>query len=456
MNGIKKRFLKKSEDKAFSLQHRRTIQFNMGKYDIKVSEGKLLFKDLAAARAKASEIKSWSVQNLHLLLTRFEEKMKERGTQVLWAKDTASALKIMEEIVARHQIKTVVKSKSMITEELHLNPFLEQQGVEVLETDLGEYIVQLRDEAPYHIVTPAMHLSKEEIALLFHEKFNLDKDASPELITAFVRKLLREKFEKADLGITGANFLIANQGLVAITENEGNARMSFSYPKVHVAIAGIEKVIPDMSHLSLFWPLLATYGTGQHLTVYNSLVAGPRRAGESQGPEHMYLILLDNGRTNLLSDEKEQYALHCIRCGSCLNACPVYRTIGGHTYESAYGGPIGAVLMPALHQHQQYSHLSEASSLCGACTENCPVNIPLHTLLLHNRNKARQTDSQLLPKTMWTAWEKAMLDPKWIDFAPTVKNWMFQVFFSKYWGKRRKLPQMQAKSFRKLWKEGRV
>jgi len=270
MNGIKKRFIKKSEDKAFSVQHRRTIQFNMGKYDAKVSEGKLLFRDLAAVRTKASEIKSWSVQNLHLLLTRFEEKMKERGTQVLWAKDTASALKIMEEIVDRHQIKTVVKSKSMITEEIHLNPFLEQQGVEVMETDLGEYIVQLRDEAPYHIVTPAMHLSKEEIALLFHEKFNLDKNSSPEQITAFVRKLLREKFEKADLGITGANFLIANQGLIAITENEGNARMAFSYPKVHVAIAGIEKVIPDLSHLSLFWPLLATYGTGQHLTVYNS------------------------------------------------------------------------------------------------------------------------------------------------------------------------------------------
>jgi L-lactate dehydrogenase complex protein LldF len=390
-----KKFLDQSELKAFSEEHRRTIQYNMGKYNQKVREGKEQFLDLDKARKLAKNIKWYAMEYLPDLLEEFEKNFIKNGGKIIWAENAAEALDSIGEIVKYHQAKTVVKSKSMITEEIELNHFLESLDIEVLETDLGEYIVQLRNEAPYHIVTPAMHLSKEEIARFFHQKFDTPLDASPEQITAFVRKLLREQFEKADIGITGANFLIAESGSIAVTENEGNVRLTSTFPKVHIAIAGIEKMIPRVSDLSLFWPLLSTFGTGQNLTVYNTIISGPRKEHESDGPEEMYLILLDNGRSDILADPIRRESLYCIRCGSCLNACPVYRTIGGHSYEAPYSGPIGSVLMPAMNHFETYNHLSEASSLCGSCTENCPMNINLHHLLVHNRKTAVEKNSSL-------------------------------------------------------------
>lgn len=449
-----KEFLSKSDQKAFSPEHRRTIRFNIGKYDAKVIEGKQQFFDLEKARKLAKNTKWYVMENLPRLLEEFEKQFTARGGKVIWAENSAEALEAIEQIVKQRNAKTVVKSKSMITEEIELNHFLADLDVEVLETDLGEYIVQLRNEAPYHIVTPAMHLSKEQIAALFHEKFDTAPDATPEQLTAFVRKLLREKFESADIGITGANFLIAQTGSVALTENEGNARLATTFPKVHIAIAGIEKVLPSLRHLEVFWPLLATFGTGQQLTVYNSLLSGPRQPDESDGPEEMYVILLDNGRSLILEDELRRQALYCIRCGSCLNACPVYRTIGGHSYESPYSGPIGAVIMPQMTDFKEYTHLSEASSLCGSCTENCPVNIDLHHLLLHNRREIAAEYATANERMMWRLWKGTMLRRGRMNMSSFVKNMFVKMFFKKAWGPRRDFPGFAGLTFNQLWKKG--
>src|SRR6476659_7549916 len=276
----------------------------------------------------------------------------------------------------------------MVTEEIHLNEFLEKNNITSVETDLGEYIQQLDNEPPYHIVTPAMHKSKEDVAKLFAEKLGTDPALTPEQLTLVARQVLRDKYMQAEIGITGANFIIADVRAIAVTENEGNARLSCAMPKTHIVVAAIEKVIPSLNDLALFWPLLATFGTGQKITVYNTLISGPRQPGEPDGPEEMYVILLDNGRTNLLANEKAREALYCIRCGACLNACPVYKNIGGHSYETTYSGPIGSVITPHLRDMGEWKHLSYASSLCGNCTEVCAVKINLHELLLENRHEA--------------------------------------------------------------------
>jgi len=451
-----KSFLQKSELKAFSAEHRRTISFNIGKYDAKVIEGKAQFFNLEKARRLAKNIKWQAMENLPDLLLQFEKNFCARGGKIIWAENAEEALEAIAQIIEKHKAKTVVKSKSMITEEIELNPFLEKLGMELLETDLGEYIVQLREEPPYHIVTPAMHLSRTEIAELFHKKFNTAIDASPEEITAFVRHLLRQKFESADIGISGANFLIAETGSVTLTENEGNARLTTTFPKVHIAIAGIEKVLPKISDLELFWPLLAAFGTGQQLTVYNSLLNGPRQENEKDGPESMYLILLDNGRSDILANLEKRQSLYCIRCGSCLNACPVYRTVGGHSYESPYSGPIGAVIMPLLEGYKKYGHLSGASSLCGSCTENCPMNIELHKMLVYNRRDAINAEGGSAEKMLWKLWKKAMLKRSYMNSPIFLKKMMVSLFLKKAWGPRRDFPEFTSESFNQRWKNGKI
>jgi L-lactate dehydrogenase complex protein LldF len=355
----------------------------------------------------------------------------------------------------KNNVKLVVKSKSMTTEEIELNEALEKNEIENIETDLGEYIVQIAGEKPYHIVTPAMHKSKEDIALLFNEKFNTPSESTPEELTTFVRNKLRKKFIQADAGITGCNFLIADSGAICLTENEGNGLMSVSFPKIHIAVAGIEKIIPTLTDLNLFWPLLASHGTGQNITVYNSIISGPRQEGETDGPEKMYLILLENNRTEILQHEKQRIALGCIRCGACLNACPVYKTIGGHAYNTTYSGPIGSVITPHLKGMDEFIHLSFASSLCGSCTQVCPVNIPLHELLLYNRNESvTKGISKKGEKFSMDMMERFLSKRKRLDrFGSGLKNLGVRMVFKNVWGPRRELPKFAEKSFRDLWLE---
>ena len=447
-------FIAKSTIKSADREHRRKINFNISRYNAVVPAGKQQFRDVMLARQQAKNIKWNAIESLDKQLESFEANISKRGAKVIWAETTEEALNEILKICRAKNCSTIVKSKSMVTEEIHLNSFLQKNNIESIETDLGEYIQQLDEEPPYHIVTPAMHKSKEDVAKLFSSKLGTASDLTPSQLTLVAREKLREKYTQAEVGITGANFLISDIGGIALTENEGNGRLSCSWPKTHIVIAGIEKVIPSVMDLALFWPLLSSYGTGQKITVYSSIITGPKQVNEQDGPEDMYVILLDNGRTNLLADVKTREALYCIRCGACLNACPVYKNIGGHTYETTYSGPIGSVITPHLKEIHEWKHLSYASSLCGNCTEVCPVRINLHELLLHNRNKAVERGSAgFAEKMAWKFWKRAMLNRKLMNMGTApVKNWVVNTFV-KAWKNNRSEIDFPVKSFNQLWKE---
>ncbi len=449
-------FIAKSTVKASDKDHRRKINFNIGKYNASVPKGKAQFTGLENARMQAKNLKWEAIERLDESLLQFEKQFTQRGGQVIWAQNTGEAQEAILKICRSVECKTLVKSKSMVTEEIHLNDFLEKNGIESIETDLGEYIQQLDGEGPYHIVTPAMHKSKEDVARLFAEKLGTDPNLSPEELTQVARIKLREKYVQAEVGVTGANFLLADTGSIAVTENEGNGRLSCAWPKIHIAVVGIEKVLPSMQHLGLFWPLLSTYGTGQMMTVYNSLISGPRKPDETDGPEQMIVILLDNGRTDLLANAKSREALYCIRCGSCLNACPVYKNIGGHSYETTYSGPIGKVITPWLKGMQNYKHLSYASSLCGNCTEVCPVRINLHELLLDNRHEAVASgESALSERIAWKAWKTASLNRGLMNLGnASLKNWVVNRVFNAWTNGHAPL-EFAEKSFNQLWEQDR-
>jgi L-lactate dehydrogenase complex protein LldF len=447
-------FLAKSTIKAADLEHRRKINFNIGRYNSVVPLGKQQFSDLELARERAKNIKWRAIETLDQQLESFEANFTARGGKVIWAETAEQAREAILEICREKNCKTLVKSKSMVTEEIRLNEFLEKHSIESVETDLGEYIQQLDGESPYHIVTPAMHKSKEDVAKLFAEKLGTDPKLNPEQLTLEARARLREKYVQAEVGVTGANFLISDIGGVAVTENEGNARLSCAWPSTHIVVVGIEKMIPSMQDLGLFWPLLATYGTGQWLTVYNSIISGPRQPGETDGPKEMIVILLDNGRTNLLANPKTRESLYCIRCGACLNACPVYKNVGGHTYSTTYSGPIGSVITPHLRELNDWKHLSHASSLCGNCTEVCSVKINLHELLLENRAEAvREGYSPFGERLAWKGWKLAMMQRKWMNKGRAgVKDWVVNKLV-KGWNTHRADLHFPEKSFNQLWRD---
>ncbi len=448
-------FLQASESKAFDVNHRKIIDFNIAQYDKKVIEGKEQFSNLELAKTRAAARKQKAIDNLEKYLIEFEANFIKRGGKIIWAQDAEEALKASLQIMKKANAKTVVKAKSMTTEEIDFNDELKKNNIESIETDLGEYIVQLRKEAPYHIVTPAMHLSKEEVAQTFHEKKQTPENWSPEQITTYVRLQLREKYSQAEVGVSGANFLIADAGAIAVTENEGNGVLSMAFPKTQIVIAGIEKIIPSLFDMELFWPLLATHGTGQQITTYNTIYSGPRQTGENDGPNEMYVILLDNGRTNVLAETEQRRALSCIRCGACLNTCPVYKTIGGHSYGTTYSGPIGSIITPYLKDTNEYKHLSHASTLCGQCTTVCPVKIDIHKLLLLNRGDfIKKGLSTKAENWVWFFWKGAMLKRSKMDKGGAkLKNFMLKQFFKKQWGERRDLPQVAPKSFNQIWRE---
>ncbi len=447
-------FISKSTVKARDLEHRRKINFNIGKYNEKVPEGKEQFTDVHLARERAKNIKWRAIETLDQQLENFELNFTKRGGKVIWAEDAAQAIEEVLKICKEKNCKKLVKSKSMVTEEVQLNSALEKNGIESVETDLGEYIQQLDGEAPYHIVTPAMHKNKEDVAKLFHEKLGTPINLSPEQLTLVARDILREKYVEAEIGVTGANFIISDIGAIAITENEGNARLTCAYPKTHIVIVGIEKVIPSLTDLGLFWPLLSTFGTGQKVTVYNTIVTGPKQPNEIDGPEEMYVILLDNGRTNILESPKQRESLYCIRCGACLNACPVYKNIGGHAYGATYSGPIGSVITPNLQGMDDFKHLSYASSLCGACTEVCAVKINLHELLLDNRQESvKQGLNSFAEKAAWKLWKIASLNRKMMNLGNgDLKNKVVNGLF-KGWKENRSDLVFSKKTFNEMWKD---
>jgi L-lactate dehydrogenase complex protein LldF len=452
-----KSFIQRSLEKGFDLEHRKKINFNIGKYNAKVPEGKKQFNELDLARERAKNLKWRAIETLDQSLEAFESVFTQNGGKVLWAETAEEASALIVDICKQKNCTTLVKSKSMVTEEIHLNDVLEKNGIESVETDLGEYIQQLDGEAPYHIVTPAMHKSKEDVAKLFNQKLGTPPNLTPEELTMVARVKLRDKYTEAQVGVTGANFIIADTGSIAITENEGNGRLSCAFPKTHIVVVGIEKVIPSVVDLHLFWPLLSTFGTGQNLTVYNSIVSGAKKQTETDGPTEMIVILLDNGRTNILKNPKSRESLYCIRCGACLNACPIYKNIGGHVYDTTYSGPIGSVITPQMHGMKEWKHLSYASSLCGACTNVCAVKINLHELLLENRYESVQEGTgTMMENVSWKLWRKAMLNRKMMNMGNgKLKNLVVNNVFTA-WTKQRDKLYFPAETFNEIWERTRV
>lgn len=447
MSNLASQFQKDVSEKVFDEKHRKTIRFNMGRYDAAVERGLSKLVNLEENKQKAHLIKWQAIEHLDRYLIEFESNFTKRGGKVIWASTVKEAQQAILDIAQKHQARSVIKSKSMATEEIELNHCLENKGIKVWESDLGEFIVQLLGQKPYHIVTPAMHLSKQEIATLFNKEFGTALDASPEALTQKAREVLRQEFVNADIGITGANFIVADTGSISITENEGNARLTTTFPRVHIAIVGIEKIIPSINDLATLLPLLATHGTGQNLTVYNTLFSGPRQDKESDGPMEMYVVLLDNGRSHLLAQKQQRQALYCIRCGACLNACPVYRNIGGHAYNTTYSGPIGSVITPHLQGMKAFKHLSYASTLCGKCAEVCPVKINIPRLLLLNRREAVvKSANSFIERCAWWFWKRIMLRRERMDnMKGKAKNRWINRLFGKLFGSKR-LPYQVAEA----------
>ncbi|MGD0896702.1 MAG: lactate utilization protein B [Thermoguttaceae bacterium] len=408
-------------------------------------------------REAAHQIKQYAVANLDKLLVEFERNITARGAEVLWAQNAEEANRHVLDIARRHNVRSAVKSKSMVTEEMELNHVLGEEGIRAVETDLGEYIVQLAGQRPIHIVTPALHMSAADVGRLFAEKLGEPFSAEHQSLTAIARRHLRQEFLEAGLGISGANFAVADTGTLVIVENEGNAGLSTATPPVHVALVGIEKVLPRIADLPVFLNLLGRSGTGQKLTTYTHLIHGPV-AGRK-----LYVIFLDNGRTNVLRDPAGRQSLFCIRCGACLNVCPVYRRVGGWAYGWVYPGPIGSVLTPHLIGLEKAGTLPFASSLCGACGEVCPVKIDLPHQLVHLRYRAVTEPSPMnspLERLTWKLWAWAMSGPRRYGLTMWAVRWGVRLtrFLPWHpgklgaWTRGRELPEVPARSFRSWWR----
>ena len=421
-------------------------------------------------REEARRIKVHALEHLDYYLELLYEQVTKAGGQVHFARDAAQANAIVAEIAQARGVQVATKSKSMVSEELDLNKTLESIGVDVFETDLGEYIIQLAEETPSHLVAPALHKTKEQVSELFHEKLGVPLTDDIEEMARVAREALRSRFLNADLGISGANFLVAETGTLVIITNEGNGRLCTSAPKIHIGITGMEKVIPSLQDLSIFLRLLPRSATGQRLTSYVSMVTGPRRNEDEDGPEEFHLVLVDNGRSRLLADPELREALYCIRCGACLNICPVYGKIGGHAYGWVYPGPIGAIVSPALVGLKDAKDLPHASSLCGACREVCPIKINIPRMLLHLRHRLAESPSDaensstLIERQAAKGYTWLMSNPAALSAASKVGRVVQKPFSSEgkiakkvslplvsEWTAARDMPTLARRSFRQIW-----
>ena len=405
-------------------------------------------------RSEARAIKDEVLSHLDRYLEEFVGNAESRGAKIHWARDAAEANSIVCGLATERKARTVVKSKSMTTEETHLNDALEAAGMQVVETDLGEYIIQLAEEPPSHIIAPAIHKTRRQIAELFNAEVGMPLTDDVARLTSTARATLRDRFAAADVGISGVNFAIAETGTIVIVENEGNIRLTTSLPRIHIAVMGIEKVLPHFADLDVFLKLLPRSGTGQRLTTYQSYITGTKRHPDDEGPEELHIVLLDNGRSRMLAHPVTRQSLACIRCGACLNACPVYQQVGGHAYGSVYPGPIGAVITPQLMGIEKSAQLPYASSLCGACREVCPVKIDIPRLLLHLRAEIAPRKGKLSERLAFKMWAQVMMRPSLYRMSSVLGRIMQRfVSVSKAWTNERDLRPIEPKSFHDLWSD---
>lgn len=418
--------------------------------------------DVAAWKQAAKSIKEHTIAHLDYYLAQAADNIRKNGGQVHFAVDGDEAREIIVDIAKRVGAKKVVKSKSMVSEETHLNHALEAIGIESVETDLGEYIVQLAGETPVHLITPAFHKNRRDVAALLSRVMGEEVSSEPRELTSLARRILRDKFLEADVGISGGNFVVAETGTVTLVTNEGNGRMCTSLPRVHIALVGIEKLVPTVEDLGVLISVLARSATGQKISVYTTLVSAPRQAAEVDGPEEFHVVFVDNGRSGALGTEFQE-ALHCIRCGACINVCPVYRNIGGHAYGGVYSGPIGAVITPVLAGLENAPDLPMATSLCGACTEVCPVGIHLHDHLIRLRAKLVETNQAgWAERFVFKSWVRLWSRTWGYKLSARLARWL-SLPFSKGgrlrwapaplsgWTKHRDFPLPAARTFRDRW-----
>jgi L-lactate dehydrogenase complex protein LldF len=417
-----------------------------------------------ALRSQARAIKEHTIAHLDVYLERFADQLGKIGAQVHWATDATEARHIIANIAQQTGARRIVKGKSMATEEIHLNPYLEEQGYEVLETDLGEYIIQLAHETPSHIIAPAIHKTRKQIAHLLHKTLNTPyTEVVPEM-TQIARNTLREGFLQADIGITGVNFAIAETGSIVLVTNEGNGRLCSTMPRVHVALMGMEKLIPRLSDLAVMLKVLTNSATGQKISSYVTMITGPRRSFDLDGPEQLHVVIMDNGRSDILAGDYRE-ALYCLRCGACLNACPIYQNIGGHAYGWVYPGPIGAVLTPLFVGLDATQDLPRASTLCGACRDACPVKIDIPKLLLGLRHQLVQrehvTESE---KILFNLWAWVMQHPNVYAYLTRIlaimqRLWTRSGWLGRLpgpfagWTQSRDLKALSHQSFRQRWRK---
>lgn len=446
--------------------HDERLRQSIGKAVSRFADGRrtmlAYLDDADALRSAARRVRHEVLAELPRVLDRFATNAMAAGAHVHWATDGDDANRYVLDVARRIGARTVVKGKSMATEETGMNHVLEAAGLHVVETDLGEWIIQLADQTPSHIIAPAVHLDRYQVRDILQPLSAEPLGTEPEELAGFARVQLRAEFLRADLGISGCNMAVAETGSIVLVENEGNGRLSTTAPRVHIAVMGLERIVESWDQLDLFLNLLARSGTGQHLPTYTNILTGPRRDDEGDGPDELHIVVLDNGRGDVLGGEFHEI-LNCIRCGACLNVCPVYRQVGGHAYGWVYSGPIGAVLTPLLAgEHPEAAELANASTLCGACMEACPVSIPIQDMLLGLRRK-RAEDAGRAERAGWAAWSGAWSRPltyrasmkamavgrplrRFAHLAPGLKNWAGG----------RTPPVPASRSFTERWKAGEV
>lgn len=439
-------------EKAFDEEHWQKINYSTGCFESSFAKGKVNYRNLDLEKQRAYTLRNKSMLGLEKLLVDFETHFSENGGKVLWARNADDALTMIFDLICKEKANAIMRSNSMVLDEIGLNGFLERKNVRVVETEVGRFILHEGQQKPYHPLAPSIHLSKEENNAILTGQFKLKPDSSAKQMINFVRHEVAIESKEVPICITGANFLLSDVGGVVLTENEGNILKSTSIAKVHIIVAGIAKMVPSIDDLSVLLPLLSLHASGQSMTACNTITFGPAKTGN--GPEQVYVILLDNNRSELLSHEKQRKVMSCIHCGACVSVCPVYKNIGGYSYATKHIGPIGTVMTPLMEGLEDYNYLNSACSLCRKCVEICPVKIPLDDLIIENRHLAimKKTNNSkydaLLRAMIWHCKSRKKMDSPLF-----FKKLELKRLFGLLWGNNRPLPEFASKSFSQQWKE---
>lgn len=450
--GINKATFNKACEISFNDEHWQKMNYSTGCYEKEFAKSKENYRNMELEKQRAYTLSNKSLLNLEKLLVDFETHFTLNGGKVLWARDADDARTLIFDILMRERMNSVSRSNSTILDEIELNEFLLKKNIDLIETDVARFVLQTKKLRSYHPLFPAINLSKEEMNSLLNLRYKLKLDSTPKQMVNFVRYKVSEKLKKTQACITGANFLVSDEGGVVLTENEGNILKSTSMANIHIVVAGIAKVIPSMDDLGVLLPLLSSHATGQTLSAINSVTFGPSKKGD--GPKQMYVILLDNGRSKLLSYEKQRKIMSCIHCNACVSVCPVYKNIGGNAYDTNCVGPMANVMVPLMQGLQEYDHLVTACSLCGKCTEICPVKIPLDDLIIENRHfmvTEREGDARLEAMFKMMIWH--CKSRKRMDSPLFIKKLELKRFLGSSWGERREMPEFASQSFSQWWKE---